>query len=53
MVLIRVIKLGKLREVKVLLIGCSKSDGLVQVNDLRVVHFLIVHSVHFWSLCHI
>ena len=36
MVLIRVIKLGKLREAKVLLIGCSKSDGLVEVKDSRV-----------------
>ena len=31
-----VVEHGKLREANVLLIGCSQSDGFVEVNDLRV-----------------
>ena len=31
-----VIKACKVTEVKMLLIGCSESNGLIQVNDLRV-----------------
>ena len=31
-----VVEHGKLREAKVLLIGCSQSDGFVELNDSRV-----------------